>query len=128
MAGKDSGQIPQAHQVTPLIAPRDSGRHSQQLGLAWTLGDCHSKRLVSTKNGNIKRLKQVCCIGSVVRRAIVKNQNGWTGTTIVKFPFSKLNERVTSAFSTQQSSSTFHQHCIHQKQSNGRQDKTSPAY
>ncbi|CAK4079055.1 unnamed protein product, partial [Aphanomyces euteiches] len=60
-----------------------------------------------TKNGNIKRLKQVCCIGSVVRRAIVKNQNGWTGTTIGKFPFSKLNEPVTSAFSTQQSSSTY---------------------
>ncbi|KAH9074553.1 hypothetical protein Ae201684P_022359 [Aphanomyces euteiches] len=87
MAGKDCGQIPQAHQVTPLIAPRDSAAR--------------------TKNGNIKRLKQVCCIGSVVRRAIVKNQNGWTGTTIGKFPFSKLNEPVTSAFSTQQSSSTY---------------------
>ncbi|KAF0735662.1 hypothetical protein Ae201684_007979 [Aphanomyces euteiches] len=94
MAGKDCGQIPQAHQALPATwIALDIGRLSQQAA--------------RTKNGNIKRLKQVCCIGSVVRRAIVKNQNGWTGTTIGKFPFSKLNEPVTSAFSTQQSSSTY---------------------
>ncbi|CAK5026542.1 unnamed protein product [Aphanomyces euteiches] len=30
MAGKDCGQIPQAHQVTPLIAPRDSASGSYE--------------------------------------------------------------------------------------------------